>query len=147
VGPVWPRGEGLIAIHADTRETFETLSDACRAGGYAAVWYPQDELVAASGVVAALADGISCDESGLRSLRCAAERHRPAPVIALLDFVRRQDYELALAEGVRAVLAKPFLVYDLLWHLDNAIRQASRSRGGQAAPGDNRAIKAITPLS
>lgn len=126
VGAPWPRREGLIAIHADARETFQALSGACREGGYATVWYAHREAVAASGVIAAVADSVSCDATGLRFLRDVVERHRPAPVVALLDFVRRQDYELARAEGVSAVLAKPFLVYDLLWHLDHAIGQASR---------------------
>ena len=129
VGPLWPRREGLIAIHADARETFQTLSEACHEGGYATVWYPQKQVVAASGVVAALADGISCDASGLRFLRHVVQLHRPAPVIAVLDFLRRQDYELAQAEGVGAVLAKPFLVHDLLWHLDNTIALSRPAEG------------------
>jgi CheY-like chemotaxis protein len=126
VGPAWPRREGLVAIHAGARETFLALSDACHEGGYATVWYPSEQAVAASGVAAALADGVSCDFREVCWLRHVVQRHRPAPVIALLDFVRRQDYELAKAEGVSAVLAKPFLVYDLLWHLDKTIDQASR---------------------
>ncbi len=131
VSPAWPRRGGLIAIHADVRETFLTLSEACHAGGYAAVWYAQSLAVAASGVVAAVADGISCDAAGLRFVREVVQRHRPAPVIILLDFVRRQDYELAKGEGVSAVLAKPFLVYDLLWHLDHTIDVVSlRGRMG-----------------
>jgi CheY-like chemotaxis protein len=124
VGPLWPVREGLVAIHAETRETFQALSDACRQGGYATVWYPQEQVVDASGVVAALADGISCGAAGQRFVRSVVQRHRPAPVIVILDFVRRQDYDLARAEGAGAVLAKPFLVYDLLWHLDHTIGQA-----------------------
>jgi len=127
VGPVWPRREGLVAIHADARETFLALSDACHEGGYATVWYPSEQAVAASGVVAALADGVSCEAREVSWLRHVVQRHRPAPVIALLDFVRRQDYELARAEGVSAILAKPFLVYDLLWRLDHSIALSTRS--------------------
>lgn len=135
VGPGWPRREGLIAIHADARETFLALSDACHQGGYATVWYPTEQAVAASGVVAALADAVSCDEWGTRFLRHVFQRHRPAPVIALLDFVRRQDHEKARAEGISAILAKPFLVSDLLWHLDNSIGLSSRA---EAFPQRNR---------
>ncbi len=127
VGPMWPRREGLIAIHADTRETFLALSEACHGGGYATVWCPSEPVVAASGVVAALADGVSCDARGAVFLRHVVQCHRPAPAIAILDFVRRQDYDIAMAEGVSAVLAKPFLVYDLLWHLDNSIALSKRA--------------------
>ena len=127
----WPRRDGLVAIHTDARETFATLSEACHAGGYATVWYLSGDAVAASGVVAALADGVSCDPRGIGFLRQVVQRHHPAPVIALLDFVRRQDYDLARSAGVSAVLAKPFLVYDLLWHLDNSV---ALSRQVQALP-------------
>lgn len=129
VGLAWPRREGLIAIYADGHETFLALTDACRLGGYATVWCPSAPAVAASGFVAALADGVSCDARGVCLLRDVVQRHRPAPVIALLDFVRRQDEELARAEDVSAVLAKPFLVYDLLWHLNNSLALAGRSKG------------------
>lgn len=121
VGASWPRRGGLIAVHAETFSTYSALSEACRAGGYATVWHVADAAVAASGVVAALADGISCDAVGRCFLRQVVRGHRPAPVIALLDFVRRQDEQAAKAEGVFGVLAKPFLVYDLLWHLDGAL--------------------------
>jgi len=118
VGPRRLCREGLVAIHADTYQIFAALSQECQAGGYATVWHVSDESVAAGGVVAAVADGISCDAPGIRFLQRIVACHRPAPVIALLDFVRRQDYDLAMSAGVRAVVAKPFLVHDLLWHLD-----------------------------
>lgn len=121
VDRVWPRRAGLIAIHTDTQQAFSALSEACQAGGYATVWHVPGAAVATRGVVAALADGIGCDVSGRSFLRQVVRGHRPAPVIALLDFVRRQDEEAAKAEGVFAVLAKPFLVYDLLWYLDRSL--------------------------
>jgi len=126
VGSWWPRREGLVAIHTDARETFAALSEACHAGGYATVWYWSEDTVAASGVVAALADGVGCDAHGAHVLQRVVQCHRPAPVIALLDFVRRQDYDLAKSVGVSAVVAKPFLVYDLLWHLDNSVALSKR---------------------
>jgi hypothetical protein len=126
VGSWWPRREGLVAIHADGHETFAALSEACHAGGYATVWYLSEESVAASGVVAVLADGVGCDVHGVRFLQHVVQCHRPAPVVALLDFVRRQDYDLARSVGVAAVVAKPLLVYDLLWHLDNSVALSQR---------------------
>jgi CheY-like chemotaxis protein len=73
-----------------------------------------------------LADGVGCDVGGASFLRQVIQCHRPAPVIALLDFVRRQDYDLAKSVGVAAVVAKPFLVYDLLWHLNNLVALPKR---------------------
>jgi len=126
VGSWWPRREGLVAIHTDVHESFTAFSEACHAGGYATVWYLSEDTVAASGVVAALADGVGCDARGAHVLQRVVQCHRPAPVIALLDFVRRQDYGLAKSVGVSAVVAKPFLVYDLLWHLDNSVALSKR---------------------
>jgi|GEM_PF-473272 len=121
VGSCWPRREGLIAIHTDCFESFSALSEACCAGGYATVWYLAEGSVAARGVIAAVADGVGCDADGVRLLQQIVRCHRPAPVIALLDFVRRQDFDLAKSAGVSAVVAKPLLVHDLLWHLDHAL--------------------------
>ena len=73
-----------------------------------------------------LADGVGCDARGVRFLQHVVRCHRPAPVVALLDFVRRQDYDLAKSVGVAAVVAKPLLVYDLLWHLDNSVALSKR---------------------
>lgn len=135
VGPCWPRREGLVAIHTETSASFSALSEACQAAGYAAVWYLGADTVAASGVVAALADGIGCDTDGVRFLQRVVQCHRPAPVIALLDFVRRQDVDVARSVGVAAVVAKPLLVYDLLWHLDacRSTRACGVSDGNSAA--------------
>jgi hypothetical protein len=40
-----------------------------------------------------------------------------------LDYVRRQDYERTVAAGAAAVIAKPLLTYDLLWHLGDLTGQ------------------------
>lgn len=122
----WPARSGLIAIYAAAHETFAALSDVCCSVGYATIWQMSEQPLAAGRLVAVLADGISCDDVGIAYLRRVVRCHRPAPVVALLDYVRRQDYDLAISSGVSAVLAKPFLVYDLLWNLEQAI--ASRSR-------------------
>ena len=127
VGSWWPRGEGLVAIHTDGHESFTALSEACHAGGYATVWYLSEDTVAASGVVAAWRTASAATLAACTFLQHVVQCHRPAPVIALLDFVRRQDYDLAKSVGVAAVVAKPFLVYDLLWHLDNSVALSKRT--------------------
>mgnify|MGYP001149886456 CR=1 FL=1 len=84
-------------------------------------------VVAARDPVTDLADGVGCDARGVRFLQHVVQCHRPAPVVALLDFLRRQDDDSAKSVGVAAVVAKPFLVYDLLWHLDNAMALSKRA--------------------
>jgi CheY-like chemotaxis protein len=114
----WPKREGVIAIHAPTVDNYEALSQACRPAGYATIWFPPTQAVHATTVTAAIWEGVACDELGSSQLRAVVTRHAPAPVIAILDYVRRQDYQRALSVGASAVIAKPFLVYDLLWHLE-----------------------------
>lgn len=46
---------------------------------------------------------------------------RPAPVIALLDFPRIEDYDRAMAAGAVAVVSKPLHLDDLFWQLDRAL--------------------------
>ena len=43
------------------------------------------------------------------------------PIVALLGFPRVEDRDRALAAGATAVLAKPLLLDDLFWQLDQLI--------------------------
>jgi CheY-like chemotaxis protein len=124
----WPKRDGLVAIHAPTVHNYEQVRDVCRQAGYSTLWLPPNQTVHASHVAAAIWDGVACDEIGDPQLRAVVAQHRPAPVIAMLDYVRRQDYERARSAGAAAVIAKPFLVYDLLWHLETHVSHAAESR-------------------
>lgn len=120
----WPRGTGLVAIYTPLHGDYEALRDACAAGGYASAWYSH-QAVFASPATAVLYNAIAADGRELEQLAEIAARHKPAPVIALLDFLRRQDQAAVMAAGAAAALAKPFLVADLLWHLEWQLRRAS----------------------
>ena len=63
-------------------------------------------------------DAVGCRDQEVYELQELAARYRPARVVALLDFLRRGDHDRALAAGAAAVLAKPFLVSDLLLQLE-----------------------------
>ena len=120
---VWPRHQGLIAIHARTFRDYHAIRDACGQVGYSTVWCSPAQSPHASGFAAAIFDGIAADGPTLGSIGDVVQQLRPAPVVALLDYVRRQDFDRAMAAGVAAVLAKPLLTHDLLWHLDDLIGQ------------------------
>jgi CheY-like chemotaxis protein len=57
-----------------------------------------------------------------------ADAMRPAPLVALLDLVRLDERERALAAGAAAVISKPFFLPDLFGQLDRLL-QASAGNG------------------
>lgn len=119
--PVEQSSKGMVAIHCRSAAMYQGLRDACRLGGYASVWFPPNHAPQASGAVAAIWDGISGEDCRVERLRDVVHLHSGAPVMVLLDFVRRQDRAVARAAGAAAILAKPVLVADLLWQLDSAV--------------------------
>lgn len=123
-----PQQQGLIAIHTRTIRIYEALSDACGQAGLATVWFPPARPAHSSGAAAAIWDGVSSDRQETGLLEEVVRQHAPAPVIALLDFVRREDIERMLALGASRVLAKPFLLNDLLWQIDQALDGTGRRR-------------------
>jgi hypothetical protein len=137
----WPRRHGLIAIHARTFRDYRGLADACSQAGYSTVWSSPVQPLHASGFGAVLFDGIAVDDATAARIRHVVRQVQPAPVITLLDYVRRQDYERAVAAGSGAVIAKPLLTYDLLWHLDDLIR---RPHPKKAAAGAHQSLSAPT---
>jgi CheY-like chemotaxis protein len=119
----WPQRGGLVAIHTRAFRNYEALSDACRHGGYVTVWSPPAKPSCSGGLAAAIWDGDGWDAFDARLLEKTVQLHQPAPVVALLDVVRRNDCDRALAAGASSVIAKPFLVNDLLWQLDAALSE------------------------
>jgi CheY-like chemotaxis protein len=119
----WPQHGGLVAIHTRIFRTYEALSDACRQGGYATVWFPPAKPSHSGGLAAAIWDGDGWDACDIRLLEQTVQQHQPAPVLAMLDVVRRNDHDQALAAGAFSAIAKPFLVNDLLWQLGAALSE------------------------
>jgi CheY-like chemotaxis protein len=122
----WRRGQGLVVIHTRLFCDYRALSDACLAGGYSSTWDHPHCASFAAGTAAVLCNliGGAPDEAALVAL--LARRYAPAPVITLLDFLRSDDRHRMLDAGAAAVLAKPFLVGDLLWIIDHQL-QISRN--------------------
>jgi CheY-like chemotaxis protein len=118
---IWPPRQGLISIHTHAFRDYRAISDACSHAGYSTVWCSPAQSLHASGVEAAVFNGVAADRPTLALLTEIAQQVHPAPVVALLDYVRRQDCDQALAAGAAAVVAKPLLTYDLLWHLSDLI--------------------------
>jgi len=116
-----PQRLGLVAIHTRAIRMYEALNDACDQAGLATVWFPPARAAYSSGAAAAIWDGISLDGQENGHLEEVIKQHAPVPVIALLDYVRREDVERIRAMGAHRVLAKPFVLNDLLWQLGQVL--------------------------
>jgi hypothetical protein len=128
------RRRGQIAIAAPHRETFDALSTACRSRGHTSRWLRGDMPPRAGRAVAALWVGGDLNEGEAARLRRLSEHLAGVPVVALLDFPRVSTRDRARRCGAAAVLARPFQLEDLFWHLDRAQGFShGRSRGGNGA--------------
>jgi hypothetical protein len=114
------RRTGLIVVIAEREAASGAIADACRLRGYATVSLRPGAVAAAgvAGAVAAVWDTTS-EQSGDAAL---VDRLRKSlghiPLLALLDFPRDQHVAAARSAGVAAVMAKPYLIDDLYWQLD-----------------------------
>jgi len=111
-----PRGEGLIAIWTRRPEMESLLSDNCRRVGYSTVWLHPRLPARVNGAVGVVYDGAAMDAAGFAELKQLLCEVAPAVGLALLDAPRVQDVRVARSLGA-AVLAKPFRIDELLWHL------------------------------
>jgi hypothetical protein len=125
------QSRGLIAIRAGYGETADALADALRRAGYATVWQPPGRSVATiRGAVAGIWEGgqLNDRESDDLSSFCRRMASDSAPVIALLDFPRRDRVVHALRIGAAAVLSKPWLNVDLIATLQATIDRPTVAR-------------------
>ncbi len=108
---------GAIVLRAMNRYVAEALTDALQHAGYATVWHPpRGPKTVVRGAVAGIWDGCQLDDRETDDLAafCRQLARDDAPVIALLDFPRRDRFEIARQIGARAVLAKPWFNADLV---------------------------------
>lgn len=109
-----PNDAALVVIAARDFATYESYAAEFQRAGYATLWrHPYDRLVlsgAHHGVW--IGSGTSPDE--MTQLSQFAGEVLPAPVTALLNFVRLADVAAAKNAGAETVLAKPIRVAELL---------------------------------
>ena len=110
----------VIALHTQTRETADALSDVLGRAGYATV---RQSLPSVRGVAAGIWEGGQLDEFESQHLGefTARLRRDRAPVVAMLDFPRRDRVELALSLGASSVVGKPWVNAALLDSLSEVI--------------------------
>ena len=118
----------MIAVVADDISVYETLSAAVRQHGIATVHRRSSE----SGklpcdVEAGIFDAGQFDDREVTELAhfCSSFEFPAAGVVALLDFPRRDHVARARQAGARAILAKPYVVAELVDALQSLDRIAT----------------------
>jgi hypothetical protein len=132
-----PSNRGTIALFGHERTSIEFLVDACRAGGFEALWMGPKRTLEPGRVRAALWDVTTLGDTATAEL---AEIARVVPtnrVIALLGFPRWHDIQRAAHLGLAAVVSKPFVVDDLFRVLDDlncSLDDLDRALNSTSAP-------------
>lgn len=107
---------GIVVVSTVDLESAEALLDALASEGFSATWWPRyREMPRLCGVVAGIWVGgqLSGSEALQLDAFCHRMRRERAPVVALLDFPRRDRVAIAKRIGVAEVLGKPWLIADL----------------------------------
>lgn len=119
---------GLILLSTPNWESYSALTDGLTQQGFATAWQqPGRRTLTLRGVTAGIWEGGQLDdrEAGQLAAFCDQLARDGAPVVALLDFPRRDRCQRALEAGAAAVLGKPWLSADLV----GAIEQVTSSQG------------------
>lgn len=130
--PQSPSGvhRGAIVLGGSSWDTADALSAVLRRHGYSTIWQSADGKASlVRGAAAGLWDGGQLDdrETGDLAAFCQRLSADSAPVIALLDFPRRESCEVARRSGAAAILGKPWLNVDLMAALQSAQHGMPRS--------------------
>ncbi|MEX2316486.1 MAG: hypothetical protein WD669_04990 [Pirellulales bacterium] len=123
---------GVVMIAVPRWETADTIADVLQRAGYATIWQPPAKSgILARGVTAGIWEGGQLEEHEAAELHrfCEQLARDAAPVMALLDFPRRDRCDLAMSAGAAAVLGKPWLNDDALATLADVIQFRDSGRG------------------
>ncbi len=123
--------QGLILLQTPHREIAHTFADTLRRAGYATAWQPQSRATTTTrGAIAGIWDGgqLSDREADDLSRFCRRLSADAVPIVALLDFPRRDRVERAIELGAAAVLGKPWLNADLVTTLQAVLESKKHKR-------------------
>jgi hypothetical protein len=125
------RMSGVVVVRSSNPATLNLLSDVLDREGFASVHQRQGGRPArVHGAVAGIWDGGQFDDVEAADLSAFSQQYTTAsvPVIALLDFPRRDRVELALQLGATAVFAKPWINADLIGTLQSMLGNSGVAR-------------------
>ena len=119
-----PRRQGLVVIRAPREIEYEALADVCGLLGASTIWLPPQRTANVQRADLLVWDSDGCRAHELDRLRDLANQLKPARVLALLGFPRREDVVQARAAGADRILSKPHLLGDLLVCLSDLLPPA-----------------------
>lgn len=122
---------GMIIVNSAVRETADVLSDSLCHAGYATLWQRGDRMHDRfRGAIAGIWEGAQLNEREAHQLAtfCRQLSANSAPVVALLDFPRRDRVDHAMSLGTAAVLGTPWLDADLIAALEMIIARFQQRR-------------------
>ncbi len=120
------RRSGQVVIVARGAATAAALADTCRLVGYEPLVVREDLPWSAPAAAAIVWDTDPARLGDIGMVERVRQSAAGAPLVALAGFPRRDDIRRAQAAGIAAVVSKPFLIDDLYWQLDEAVRSGSR---------------------
>jgi hypothetical protein len=130
--PSFPRSRsGLVVLRTPLRDNADALADALNKAGHSTAWQRYDRVRAYTrGALAGIWDGGQLSDAETADLAsfCTQMSRDGAPVVALLDFPRRDRVDQAYKGGAVAVLGKPYLNSDLISTLEAIAASSHRAR-------------------
>jgi len=129
---------GTIAIDTVCFDTAMALADVLQSAGADAIWVRPGREADLSGVTFGIWEGGQLGDAEAERLAafCTKLTTNSAPVVALLDFPRRDRCKVARQAGAAAVMGKPWLnvdLVDMIRHLSRREVNAAHSQPSWAA--------------
>lgn len=114
-----------IAVETSCWDTAAAIGDVLKSAGAQSTWWRASVNTDTREITAGIWEGGQLNDAEAERLTAFSARLAAvnAPVVALLDFPRRDRCAIARRAGVAAVLGKPWLNVDLLAALQQAIDQ------------------------
>ena len=125
------RPRGAVILQTQSYETGRALSDLLYRAGYTSLHQPTSTpRMSVQGIAAGIWEGGQLvDEEAIRLCSFARQlAAQNAPVLALLDFPRRDTIDQALSLGAAAVMAKPWVNRDVVDAMERIVRPELRKR-------------------
>lgn len=122
---------GIVVVSTVDLESATALIDALAIEGFSVTWWPRHHAMPQlKGAQAGI--WVGGQLSGMEALEldafCQRMRSARAPVVALLDFPRRDRFEIAKRIGVAEVLGKPWLTPELSHTLLRLMRDSREAK-------------------
>lgn len=122
---------GLVVIRTPHRENAQSLADVLDAAGHSTAWQRDSRArTQTRGALAGIWDGGQLSGAEVDDLAafCAQMSRDGAPVVAILDFPRRDGIDRAYESGATVVLGKPWLNHDVLAVLEAVTKSKPQRR-------------------